>query len=316
MHLPTSLTGFLSRITRTVRPYRSVILIAVIGAVVIILYVRASSAALGPKAPPPDTQSAINLRRSCSSENTIFEDIKNLDRLVEIFEEEASAITDERMKILQTPSEWKCPKTGTDPADPAMPKLTSLAARLPGWSYEYPSPLGIGTTTLLRPVTFASFSSIFSELGREYECRLSELQDQALPIILRNEDLPSGAQYCCTGDSCSLVGPGVLCTGPTSPDPLCDTQCSESTNIMSIVSRLDPYYARTAKERVRARVAIERTIQALRSYDLNYAHARDLMCYARASMDLRAELSLLADTTSCLPKIWDAVTSIHDRAQP
>lgn len=63
----------------------------------------------------------------------------------------------------------------------------------------------------------------------------------------------------------------------------------------------------------RVQRALERTLHTMRSFDGNYGAARNIWCYELASLDLRNELGLVADATSCMPKIWDAVTSLHDR---
>lgn len=306
-------TGEAERFFARLRPYRGTIIAVLIGAIVISVFVHRSRAASSVTPPDPQLQSTLDLRRACSSKGTMFEHIRSIDDLVELFQKEASAITDERMAILDSPSKWVCTTKGSDPSDPPLPKLTSLSARLPGWSYEYPSPFGFGTVTLLRPVTFSSFSSVLAELGREYECRLSELRDEALSSVILNQDRPKGTMFCCSQGECREQTPGVVCTGPSTSSPACDNQCSLSIDMAELAERYSPYVARAETERTRAKVAIERTIELFRSYDLNYAHARDLMCYARASMDLRAEMNLLATVTSCIPKIWDAVTSLHDR---
>ena len=307
-------TGGVERTLDRLRPYRGTLIAVLIGAIVISVFIHASRATSPATPPNPLLQSTLDLRRACSSKGTIFENIRSIDDLVEIFQTEASAITDERMTLLETPSKWVCPTKGTDPSDPPMPKLTSLSARLPGWSYEYPSPFGFGTVTLLRPVTFSSFSSILTELGREYECRLLELRDEAISTVSLNYDLPKGTMFCCSSGQCKEQTPNVACTGPSTPSPFCDNQCSLFIEMSDLASRYGPYVARAETERTTAKVALEPTVELFRSYDLNYAHARDLMCYARASMDLRAEMNLLATVTSCIPKIWDAVTSLHDRS--
>lgn len=311
MHM---ITGALQRCSTRLRPHRATVLAVLILATVIGVIVHRSRAESATSIPNPSLQSTLDARRACSSKGTMFERIWSIDDLVKKFQTEASLIVDERMKILETPSQWVCPTKGVESSDPPMPKLTSLAVRLPGWSYEYPSPFGFGTVTLVKPVTFSTFSSIMNELGREYDCRLTELRDQALSTVALNHDLPSGTLFCCTYGGCEEQGHGAVCVGPSTTSPVCDDQCSISVDMASIASRFGPYVVRADKERARAKVAIERTIELFRSYDLNYAHARDLMCYARASMDLRAEMNLLATTTSCLPKIWDAVTSLHDRS--
>jgi hypothetical protein len=151
------------------------------------------------------------------------------------------------------------------------------------------------------------------EFEREYECHLTDLQDKAVPLILENADYPNTTQFCCAGGRCKASGGSTVCDGPLTSDPLCDESCESVFTSADMVARLGPFYMRASEERTRARVAIERTMLTLRSFEVNYGYARDLMCYARASLDLRNELSLIADATSCMPKIWDALTSLHDR---
>jgi hypothetical protein len=81
------------------------------------------------------------------------------------------------------------------------------------------------------------------------------------------------------------------------------------------MKRMPTLHEDIQRERQVSRVAVERSLATMRSFEMNYAIARQFVCYQRASLDLKNEMSLLADAVSCMPKIWDAVTSIHDRKQ-
>jgi hypothetical protein len=251
--------------------------------------------------------------RACGPEGTIFEPFERIDDVVQAFQGEASAVTAEREMFLKTPSAWTCPLLGED-AEPPMPKLQSLASRLPGWYYPYPAQ-GFGELSISaveKPVPFESYGSVLGELLREYECKLSEMQGNAEALVLRNAD--SSAQYfCCSAGTCQEAS--ASCQGAQTTDPLCGHECPAGGDITDLLTRSDPFYRRLTVERNRGRYAVERTVEGLRSFEMEYPVTRDLLCFARASLDLRSEMSLLADALSCMPKIWNAGTSLHDRGQ-
>lgn len=166
----------------------------------------------------------------------------------------------------------------------------------------------------MRPVSFDAFGAVVAEFQREYECKLTELQDRLLLEVARNQDLPRGTQFCCMADGCGIVSDAAACTGPITTDPVCDNACDLSLTISAHIfaTRMGPYHRDLQTEREVSRIAVSRAIQTLRSFEIHSAAARQLTCYQRASLDLRNEMSLLADTVSCMPKIWDATTSLHD----
>jgi hypothetical protein len=164
-------------------------------------------------------------------------------------------------------------------------------------------------------VTWNAFSSIVAEYQRVYECRLAEITSRALLVVSSNLDYDQPAEFCCdkTVDACVLKTFSTACKAAPTADPRCDKQCDITVNSFEIARRLGPLIERMSIERAHARVALERTLNTLRSFETNYAIARQLNCYERASIDLQNELSLLSDASSCMPRIWDVVTSIHDR---
>ena len=251
--------------------------------------------------------------RTCSATGTVFEKIWNFSEAEKIFRKDMGSVTDERLKLLTGASRWSCLKD----EQPPMPALQQMAALLPGWHFQeqYPAPGAVATKTSLRPVTWNAFSSIVAEYQRVYECRLAEITSRALLVVSSNLDYDQPAEFCCdkTVDACVLKTFSTACKAAPTADPHCDKQCDITLNSFEIASRLGPLIERMSIERAHARVALERTLNTLRSFETNYAIARQLNCYERASIDLQNELSLLSDASSCMPRIWDVVTSIHDR---
>ncbi len=257
--------------------------------------------------------------RSCNSEGTMFAKTENLGEVRTIYLKAMSAVVGEREQIIKTPSTWKC---GTGAAgEPLYPELRALADQLPGWHYRVtvPMPVGAVSVPVSRPVTFASFSAIIAELQREYECKLTELQDRNIAEVSRNQDIEKPAQFCCisAGDTsgCREQADASRCLSAFTDDPMCGEACPVLLYVSDLVKRMPVLHEDLLWERKVSRVAVERTLNTLRSFEMNYAAARQLVCYQRASLDLKNEMSLLADAVSCMPKIWDAVTSIHDRKQ-
>lgn len=249
--------------------------------------------------------------RDCSSEGTMFEDLENIGDLRAVYKREMSAIFSERESVYKTPSKWKC-GPGAE-GDPPSPKLLALAARMPGWHYFVSAPAPFGGVVQMRSVTFDAFSAIVAEFQREYECKLTELQDRVLMEVARNQDVKKPALFCCMNVGCKEASGGASCLGPLTGDPFCDDQCDIGLNFTDLSTRLQPYHEELGVERQTSRTAVERALWTMRSFDINYAIARQLMCYERASLDLRSEMSLMSDAVSCMPKIWDPVVSIHDR---
>ncbi len=259
-----------------------------------------------------------NLARSCTSEGTAFENTWSISGLEKILQEQVSLAVDERMQILSTPSSWVCPTSLQKSPAPPVPALEALATRMPGWNHEYriPIPLIGGFTFryLAKPVFFENFASILSEFRREYECRLQELEEDKDVAIQKNADLDTeDAIFCCNPQKeCVQKKPEITCAGSESADPECGKVCKIRLNNAEFANRRATFHQDLGIARTRARVAMDRTFFAMRSLESNFVYAHELMCYARVSLDLRNELNLLAESTSCMPKIWDALTSLHD----
>ncbi len=247
--------------------------------------------------------------RTCTSESTIFEDTDTLKESRDLFLERMDEVVQERETYLFSPSKWTC--TSEEEAPETMEKLSELAEELPGWKYRLSEDV-----EEVRPVHFAAFDSILTEFEREYECKLTEFREASSLETIGNRDLENPAQFCCTdGDLCMQATENVTCAGGTTEDPACDGACEIQVTHADIATRTTAFEDRTDIERARARMALERTVHALRSFETSYAYARQLHCFQRASLDLKNQMSLLADAVSCMPKIWNAVTSVHDRSR-
>lgn len=277
-------SGLLSSLRDTWRRHRLLIASMVILSVVAALtQVKLRGSLLGGPGGPGGSSSSEESLRTCSDAWTIFEGKENATEVMGLFSGEVTKVVEERVQYLEKPSDWKCMDK-----EPAMPKLQALAAKLPGWHYPPEGPPGAGGSPLafpLRPVIFESSASVMSEFLREYECKLVALDARATNAVLTGNDLDAP----CLPGTCPPI------------------------NSADLAKRVGAYRERLKQERRRARLALERTLHLLRSFDANYQAARNIVCLQRASLDLRNELNLLADTTSCMPKIWDALTSIHDR---
>lgn len=257
--------------------------------------------------------------RTCSGTGTVFQNLWNYSAVEQMFLEQMRAVTNERLQLLSGPSRWSCLKG----QEPPMPVLETMARGLPGWYFREQSlaPGGVATKTSLRPVTWNAYSSIVTEFERVYECKLSEISYNGTWIIENNLDYDQidsngiTTMFCCdeSQNGCVRQETGTTCSTPPTIDPHCDNQCGVAINVHDIATRLPSLLQRMAMEGSHARTALRRTMGALRSFELNYAVARQLNCYARASFDLQNEMSLLSDTASCLPRIWDTLTSLHDR---
>jgi hypothetical protein len=280
---PGAISGFFTAAKKMLARHKILVLFGVTLAVVVLVNrVNLRGSLIGGPPGAGSSSSSEDSLRTCSDVGTMFEGMGNLAKVMEKYHGKVSEVVLERQKYLRDPQKWKCPGQ-----NPGMPKLEALASQLPGWKYPDRSAGSSSSQNYLsRPVIFESFSSILGEYLREYDCKLVRLQQSSVNAVMTNNDVSSG---------CS---PGVDC-----PD----------TAISDLAVRPGAYMSKIDSERHRARVALERTLNVLRSFEMNYSAAHDLICFHRAALDLRTEMSLLADTSSCLPKIWDALTSIHDR---
>jgi hypothetical protein len=312
MQIPSVITGALSKVIYTCQKHSVLLSIFLIlcGVAVTTRYL------LFAEDPPVSTSidsDPLSSPQACSSENTPFASIENLDTLERTFKDKLEVVTEERLTYLSTPSAWKCDAENGFAVN--MPKLQKLADEFPGWSRQY-FPLNSTPFTRRRPVTFDRFSSVTAEVLRAYECRLTELKSQSIPMVLTNQDFPEGTQFCCTdigkNGACVEKERDTICGSEVSDSPTCDNACPVSTNISDLFTRIMPYRDTTFLKRKSARLALERVIMMLRSFEVNQLAARNIQCALRLSLDLKNELGLLAETMSCLPRIWDAATSLHD----
>ena len=222
--------------------------------------------------------------RACSSSGTVFAGLTPKE-VTEKFRSDMSLVVQERQDLLIKPSLWTCATDDGAGTDPPMPQLTAMATnKMPAWTIR------TGKNTYeTKPVRFADFSTIVMEYERNYECTLSEFQGNALSVV--SNDL----------DDYGLQNPQ-----------------EKSISLLHIDSglgaRMNRFSQTMQNERRRARIAVERTVTTLRSMEIAAPLTTRMQCLVRQQLDLRSLMSLLADTMSCMPRIWDAATSLHDRS--
>ncbi|HRH92900.1 MAG TPA: hypothetical protein PKV72_00020 [Candidatus Peribacteria bacterium] len=272
--------------------------------------------------------------RSCTSTGTMFQGISRPITVINLFQTRMSAVVQEREELLRHTILWQCYGGPNGIQPPPSPALEALAAELPGWHYKYTTNVGgVGTQTIMvpKPVNFESFASVIMEFEREYECKLAELQPQSPVLVRSDQDLdgPEGAAnaggstYCCDANTLFCVDSAVpddvtgntpTCDGDkySGPDPTCRQECTVKDTFGNYGLRIQNNFERMTQERIRARVAVERTVNTLRSFEQAVVFTVQMSCFQRAGLDIKNELSLMADGTSCMPKIWDSLNSLHD----
>lgn len=151
--------------------------------------------------------------------------------------------------------------------------LVSLAYLLPEWGQSRTN------------VSEADLGPILLEYLRVYECSLLQ-RGQFLNVFILREQ-------------------GTITTQP------------DGTDIQSMPSA--ELTAEQAKERemithelLTARPALERTLAFIGGIDRLRPLSAELECLKRASLDLRNVTGLLAEASSCMPKMWDARGSLRD----
>lgn len=151
--------------------------------------------------------------------------------------------------------------------------LTDLARLLPEWGPSRPD------------VSEADLAAILLEYLRVYECSLQQ-RGQFLSVFILREQ----GQFTTQPDGSEIQ------FMPSSD--LTEQQEKESAII--------------AHELSTARPILERTLAFLGNIDRFRPLSAELECLKRASLDLRNAMGLLAESASCMPKIWDARGSLRD----
>ncbi len=280
----------------------------------------AGSSSISPSAEP-------DMSRACSSKGTIFEKIDRPALAAALFEEKASEIVQERWELLSNPNLWPCTALSSS-IEPEMPTLKKLAESMPGWTYDFAAENDgeIESHTATKPVTFDSFSSILSELEREYECKLIGLQGDVASTVFSNNDIedrsladPSDVEFCCSATGGGCVGVKSIAEGTCDAgkyrgtDPLCHAECAVDISGAQLGNRAAALHRDLFEKRQQARTAVERTLLALRSLEMHLPFTLRMRCAQLAALNLKDDLTEAADAISCMPKIWDAGTSLHDR---
>lgn len=214
--------------------------------------------------------------QACTSKGTVFENLTTVDEAVDTFETMMSNVVAERQAMLEDSAVIDC--TGrTDQEVFYGSQLETMANGLPAL-YVRADPLAQSFADYEPPhLTFASFSTVIAAFDRAYECKLEELRSTRFAVMN-------------------------------------SSQANDLQTLGRVAGKAASIDRRIDVERTRARIAIDRTLLTLRSFDILAPMQRQLTCLVRQEMDLKHELSLLADAVSCLPRIWDSTTSLHDRS--
>lgn len=221
----------------------------------------------------PDVGNSILKLPECSGANTVFASLQ-LDSMTNVYHSTVSAVIDAHINELSGVSTLPLTCTANDYRGMVQPSsaLKNLAARLPEWG-----PSRVAT------LSEADMSSVLLEYLRVYECSLLQ-RGQFLNVFIVQEEstvqtLPDGSEI--------QVIPRAKLSG-------------EQARQRKIITH----------EIETARPILERTISFIGGIDRLRPLSAELECLKRASLDLRNATGLMAETASCMPKIWDARGSL------
>lgn len=153
--------------------------------------------------------------------------------------------------------------------------LRALAAILPPWNPEKQK-----SARFLENLSEADIGSVLLEHLRVYECALKERKKNLMQEVRTDLD-----------------------NNPDVPKPVTMSQ---------VLNQTSKEQKQIGDELVAARVALNRTLTIIGSLDRLRPISLELECIQRASLDLRNVLGLAADTTACLPRMWDTRGSLRD----
>jgi hypothetical protein len=214
---------------------------------------------------------------ACTSSGTIFdvridEKMDIPSEVVQKYHRMMSAAFAEHERALATPSAWTCSANTFERMAPRSQTLSAMASTMPQWKKR------------LQDVTFVKFPDVVADFQRLYECKLSEFDASwSTTVVAQGYD-----RY----DSSAQKGKPI-------------TQFTETPRIVEFQNSLHEEVELT-------RLALQRSLLTLRSLELGAPINVELNCLEREMLDMRNELSLLADASACFPRIWDAATSLHE----
>lgn len=139
-------------------------------------------------------------------------------------------------------------------------------------------------TSRSEAVSEADLGAVLLEYLRVYECALNDRSEFLPNAVIEDEGEQSEDQW--------VIGSSqFLREGPKQEDLI-------------------------AQELLTARKALDRTLSFLGGIDRLRPLDLELECLKRASLDLRNTLGLTAEAASCMPKIWDARSTLRDLPTP
>lgn len=221
----------------------------------------------------PDAGNNILKLPECSGRDTVFATL-NIDSAVDVYHSTVSRVIDAHVNDVADINGQALECTANEYRGLVEPteELRSLAQQLPEW----------GPT---RDLSEADLGPVLLEYLRTYECALLH-RGQFLSVYILRED----------GDQTTAV----------------DGSIGQTMNRANLTEEQLRQQTLIDHEIKTARPTLERTLAYLGGIDRLQPLTAELECLKRASLDLRNAMGLIAESASCMPKIWDARGSLRD----
>ncbi len=222
----------------------------------------------------PDAGNSILKLPGCGGNDGIF-DTTRLEAMINEYHLTVAGVIDAHVNDLADVNTLPLTCTANDYRGLLTPSsaLSSLAARLPEWGPSRAAEL-----------SEADLGSVLLEHLRAYECALYRRQ-QFLEVFIIRERGTTGK-----------VNDEDVTTMPSA-----DLSQEQQRQQALIENEIET-----------ARPALERTLAFIGGIDRMRPLTAELECLKRASLDLRNATGLMAESASCMPKVWDARGSLRD----
>lgn len=236
--------------------------------------VFAAAVLAGCGASEPDVGNNVLKLPGCGTNDGMF-DTTLLEATIEEYHLTVAGVIDAHINDLSDINTLPLTCTANDYRGLLAPSsaLESLAARLPEWG---PSRAG--------ELSEADMGSVLLEHLRVYECALYR-RSQFLEVFIIRERGTTGKV---NGEDIQTISSFDL--------------SEEQRRQQSLIEH----------ELLTARPTLERTLAFIGGIDRLRPLTAELECLKRASLDLRNSMGLMAESASCMPKIWDARGSLRD----
>lgn len=212
----------------------------------------------------------------CSRFDDAYEDLGYLDKPIQEWQETYHDTVAEIVAESMKQPEIECTATDYDSLLRAGTKLKTLAGKLPPWQNSE------------KPVTRFDLSRVLLEHLRVYECALSEYYEfryyDTAAEEFRKEEAETGSERINFFDYF----------------------------ISDLVKGTNERSTLIIREKTVARRALHRTLTILGTMDRLLPLQAELECMQRMSLDIRNIAGLAAETSSCIPRTWNAKDTLRD----